>query len=108
MRTAIVIGLAVLLAGCVESTAVMDGGNGTFVISSRAAPLAGGAFGARNVSYEEAQRFCSQQDPTAHVVVLETNSQSVYRCSAGGFDAAGDNDLRFRCEGHRLNGGVSQ
>ena len=80
------------LAGCVETTGVVDGGNGTYVISARAAPIMGGAFGAREAALDEAQRFCQNLDPRDHVIVVSTQSQSVY-----GVSATGDNDLRFSC-----------
>ena len=85
------------------TSGVMDTGGGTYMISAHAAPVRGGAAGANQVAYKDANAFCAQQG--AHAVVLTANARDVYQASfgasrdfaAGGVFAAGNTDLRFRC-----------
>lgn len=46
----------VAAAGCAMATDIMDTGNGTYMISARAAPIRGGAAGAQNVAYQDANK----------------------------------------------------
>jgi len=86
---------------------VMDAGNGVYMISARAAPIRGGAAGAVQVAYKDANAFCGARG--AHAVVLDANDRDVYQSSVGGSwspqggsfgggtFAAGNANLRFRC-----------
>jgi hypothetical protein len=88
---------------------VMDTGDGTYLISAHAAPIRGGAAGANEVAYKDAQKFCAQKGAGLHAVVINTNARDVYQSSVGGAwgtngggfgggtFAAGNTDLRFRC-----------
>lgn len=101
--------LMVSLAGCAMTSDVMDTGNGTYMISARAAPVRGGAAGANEVAYKDANKFCAQKGPGMHAIVLDANSRDVYQGSmggswnrnggsfGGGVFAAGNADLHFRC-----------
>lgn len=93
-----------VISGCAMTSDVMDTGNGTYMVSAHAAPVRGGAAGANQVAYEAAQKFCAGKG--AHAVVLAAGSRDVYQGSVGGSSgsfgggvfAAGNTDLRFRCE----------
>jgi hypothetical protein len=82
----------------------MDTGNGTYMISAHAAPIRGGAAGANEVAYTDANKFC--QAKGQHAVVIDANARDVYQASiggsanafGGGVFAAGNTDLHFRCE----------
>jgi|ERR1700722_16498483 hypothetical protein len=97
-------GVILVLAGCAMTSDVMDTGNGTYMISAHAAPIRGGAAGANQVAYKDANAFCVNQG--AHAVVLTAAARDVYQGSfgaspsfaAGGVFAAGNTDLHFRCE----------
>lgn len=96
--------IAAILSGCAMSSNVMDAGNGTYMISAHAAPIRGGAAGANDVAYSAANDFCVQKG--GHAVVIGDNVRDVYqgafsgssRGFSGGVFAAGNADLRFRCE----------
>jgi hypothetical protein len=87
---------------------VMDAGNGTYMISAHAAPVRGGAAGANDVAYKDANKFCAAKDGS-HAVVVTANDRDVYQGSVGGswngsggsfgggVFAAGNTTLRFRC-----------
>ena len=103
--------IAIGLTGCAMSSDVMDTGNGTYMISARAAPIRGGAAGANDVAYHDAQKFCSQQGAGLHAIVITAADRDVYQSSfggswgphgggvGGGAFAAGGTNLRFRCGG---------
>jgi hypothetical protein len=102
------LGLAVTLTGCAMTSSVMDTGNGTYMISAHAAPIRGGAAGANDVAYTDANKFCAAKG--GHAVVLDANSRDVYQGSVGGsvglnggsfgggVFAAGNTDMHFRCD----------
>jgi len=89
------------------TTDVMDTGNGTYMISAHAAPVRGGAAGANQVAYKDANAFCAKKGE--HAVVITAESRDVYQGSVGGsvgpsggsfgggIFAAGNADLHFRC-----------
>jgi hypothetical protein len=97
------------LTGCAMTSDVMDTGNGTYMISGHAAPIRGGATGANQVAYQDAQKFCIQQSPGFHAIVIGAEDRDVYQSSfggswgtngggfGGGTFAAGNAKLRFRC-----------
>ncbi|MBV9247649.1 MAG: hypothetical protein JO227_00170 [Acetobacteraceae bacterium] len=99
----------ILLAGCAISSDVMDAGNGTYFVSALAAPIRGGAAGATQVAYQDAQKYCAQKNPELHAIVLDVSDRDVYQSSfggswgaqggsfGGGTAAAGKASLRFRC-----------
>ena len=99
----------VALAGCATASPVMDAGDGTYLISARAAPVRGGATGAQTVAYHDAQKFCAQREDGTHPIVVNTQERDVYQSSfGGGFNqygggvggstmAAGAVNFRFRC-----------
>ena len=55
--------VGVALSGCAMTSDVMDTGNGTYMISAHASPIRGGATGANNIAYEDAQKFCAEKSP---------------------------------------------
>jgi hypothetical protein len=91
------------------SSDVMDAGNGTYMISSHASAIRGGATGANSIAYQDAQKFCAQQGPGLHAIVIDAAERDVYQSSYGGsFNqsggsfgggkfASGNVNLRFRC-----------
>lgn len=101
--------MVVSMSACAMTSQVMDTGNGTYMISAHAAPARGGAAGANDVAYREANKFCQQKDG-AHAVVTDANARDVYQAAAGGsygpsggwhgggVFAAGNVDMHFRCE----------
>jgi hypothetical protein len=103
----IIILIGPFLAGCAMTSDVMDAGNGTYIISGRASPVRGGATGAIQVAYKDANAFCAKKG--GHAVVLDSNNRDVYQSSiggswgagsgsfVGGTFAAGNAELRFRC-----------
>jgi hypothetical protein len=96
------------LAGCATATDVMDMGGGVYMISARAAPARGGAAGATQVAYKDAQAFCAAKGTKP--IVVAANDRDVMQGSVGGsfgpnggnfgggVFAAGNATLRFRCE----------
>jgi hypothetical protein len=100
--------IAVGIGGCATASDVMDTGNGTYMISAHAAPVRGGAAGANEVAYKDANKFCMAKG--AHAVVLQADSRDVRQSSfggsfnrqggsfGGGSFAAGNTDMHFRCE----------
>ncbi len=97
------IGAAFTLSACAMTSDVMDTGNGTYMISAHAAPIRGGAAGANQVAYKDANAYCAQRG--GHAVVLTADARDVYQGSfggsggsfGGGVFAAGNTDLHFRC-----------
>jgi len=95
--------LALFLGACAQTSPVMDTGDGTFLVSARAAPAAGGATGAQTRAYREAQQHCAAMDKKP--VVIGTNDRDVYQGGVGGnaygfgggMSAAGEAKMRFRC-----------
>jgi hypothetical protein len=96
-----------LLAGCATTSGVMESEGGTYLISARAAPAAGGTAGANAAAYEEATKFCASKG--GRPIVMTANERDVYQGTAaaswgrtgggagGGVFAAGNANLRFRC-----------
>ena len=103
IHDAAVVGAVVMLSGCAMTSGVMDTGNGSYMISAQAAPIRGGAAGANQVAYQDANAFCARQG--THAVVITADARDVYQGSfgasgsfaAGGVFAAGNTDLHFRC-----------
>lgn len=97
-------GAILVLSGCAMTSDVMDTGNGTYMISAYAAPIRGGAAGANQVAYKDANAYCARQ--STHAVVLTADARDVYQGSfaasgsyaSGGVFAAGNTDLHFKCE----------
>lgn len=105
------------LTGCATTSGVMPGPNGTFMISSFAAPIRGGATGAYKVAFEDAQKHCAGMGKNA--VVVDGTDRDVYQSTAtsygnlnansGGLNAShgassgtfasGTAKLIFKCEG---------
>ena len=107
MRRLLAIGVfsTVLLSACAMTSDVMDTGNGTYMISAHAAPVRGGAAGANEVAYKDANKFCASKNG-GHAVVINAAARDVYQGSIGGSSgsfgggvfAAGNTDMHFRCD----------
>lgn len=103
MRYAVL--LAFALAGCAITSQVQDAGGGTYLIAAHAAPVRGGAAGASDIAYSDANKFCAQKEAGSHAIVVVSNERDVYQGAVGGgpsgfgggIFAAGNVDLRFRC-----------
>lgn len=103
----VVVSSALVLGACATSSGVMDAGNGLYLISARASPMRGGATGAYNVAYKDAQDFCAKGG--FHAVVVDNKDRDIYQSSVGGSwnqsggsfgggtFAAGSVTLKFRC-----------
>jgi len=101
--------LSVVLSGCAMSSGVMDAGNGTYMISTHASAIRGGATGANSIAYQDAQKYCAAKGNGTHAIVVDANERDVYQGSmggswgpnggsiGGGVFAAGNVNLRFRC-----------
>lgn len=77
---------AALVGGCATATPVMDAGDGTYLISARAAPARGGATGAMTVAHEDAIKFCAQQGDGLRPIVVGAQDRDIYQSSfSGGF-----------------------
>ena len=95
--------LLLLLGGCTSASPVMETSDGSYMVSARAAPAAGGATGAQTHAYKQAQAYCAAMDKKP--VVVGTNDRDVYQGGVGGsaygfgggMSAAGEAKLRFRC-----------
>ena len=101
------------ISACAMTSDVMDTGNGTYMISARAAPIRGGTVGANNVAYQDANKFCAERQPGTHAIVVDAAERDVYQGASsgafsgnrsgfsggfgGGVFAAGNANLRFRC-----------
>lgn len=108
MRKLCVAASMLLLAGCAMASDVMDTGNGTYLISARASAMRGGAAGANQVAYKDAQAFCAGRG--GHAVVIAADSRDVAQSSfsgsanrnraqiSGGTFQSGNADMRFRCQ----------
>lgn len=101
--------LAASLSGCAMTSDVMDAGNGNYVISAAASPIRGGAAGASDVAYKDANKYCAAKGSGFHAIVNENADRDVYQSSAGGSFgpnggsfaggtfAAGRTNLSFHC-----------
>jgi hypothetical protein len=97
----------ILLAGCAKTSGVMEAEDGTYIISAHASPIRGGATGANEVAYDEAQKFCEAGGKRA--IIVTAQERDVYQSSfgagwnssggfaSGGTRTAGNANLRFRC-----------
>jgi hypothetical protein len=97
------------LSGCAMTSDLMDGGDGTYLISAHASAIRGGATGANSIAYEDAQKYCARKGQGLHAIVVDAKERDVYQSSAGGswnqsggsFGsgtlAAGNVNFRFRC-----------
>lgn len=100
--------LLLFLAGCSTTSGVMESEGGTYLISARAAPAAGGTAGANAAAHQEAQKFCGEKG--LRPIVVTATERDTYQgaaagswtpsggSSGGGFAAAGSANLRFRCQ----------
>lgn len=91
------------------TSSVMDAGDGTYLISAHASAVRGGATGANEIAYQDAQKFCAEKNASLHAIVVADNERDVYQSSVGGSwnqtggsfgggrFAAGNVNLRFRC-----------
>jgi hypothetical protein len=107
MRLTSVLILGLMLAGCTRTSGVMEGENGTYLISARAAPAAGGTAGANQAAYEEAQKFCATKG--ARAIVITSAERDTYQSfgsatanayggsASSSTSAAGNASIRFRC-----------
>ena len=98
-----------VVSGCAMTSGVMDAGGGTYLISAHASAVRGGATGANQIAYEDAQKFCAQKGNGLHAIVVNSQERDVYQSSFGGTVnsnggsfggakvAAGNVNLRFRC-----------
>ena len=104
------------LTGCATTSGVMPGPNGTYTISAFASPVRGGATGAYQTAFEDAQKYCAKSGKNA--VVLDGQDRDVYQStsmthgsfnansagayggygSGGGTFASGNAKLTFRCD----------
>jgi transcription elongation factor len=101
--------MGALLLGCAMTSDVMDTGNGTYMISAHASPIRGGATGANDIAYQDANKYCAQNQAGTHAIVIGQNERDVYQGSVGGsynshggsfgggVFAAGNADLHFKC-----------
>jgi hypothetical protein len=95
------------VSACAVTSHVMEAENGTYLIAGYAAPARGGAAGATDVAYTDAQKFCVGKGQRA--IVLTAQDRDVYQGAAGGswnqygggvfsgVAAAGHADLHFKC-----------
>ena len=100
---------ALMLSACAMTSDVMDMGGGVYTISGRASPIRGGATGATEVAYSDANKFCAQKHPGTRAVLIDQKDRDIYQSSVGGSwnnsggsfgggtFAAGSANLRFRC-----------
>lgn len=112
----IVLAGASIVVGCATASPAMDMGDGTYLISARAAPARGGATGAMTVAHEDERKFCAQQGDGLRPIVVGAQDRDIYQSSigggfsgtptggySGGFGgstmAAGSVNMRFRCGG---------
>lgn len=103
LSPAVAAATALILGGCATTSGVMEAEGGTYVISARAAPARGGAAGAMQVAYEEAQKFCASKGGRA--VLVDARDRDVYQSAIGGSSsgfagataAGGNATIRFRC-----------
>lgn len=100
-----------ILAACTQASPVMNAGDGTYFVSTRAAPAAGGTTGAYSRAHEEATKFCAARGGEPILVGAEV--QNVYQSAYGGaasgnrygwgggysgsMNAWGSAGMRFRC-----------
>ena len=105
MRMAPLFVLTAILTGCATTSDVMDTGNGTYMITARAARIRGGTTGANSAAYADANKYCSERFSGTHAILIEQNERDVYQSSfngnrygiTGSTSAAGNASLRFRC-----------
>ena len=103
------VAVSTLLSACAMTSDVMDMGGGVYTISGRASPIRGGATGATQVAYSDANKFCAKKQPRTHAVLIDQKDRDIYQSSVGGSwnnsggsfgggtFAAGSANLRFRC-----------
>jgi hypothetical protein len=101
------IAAAPLLAGCAMTSGVMEAEGGTYMISAHAAPARGGAAGATQAAYSDAQKFCAGQGKRPIVLTAQERDinqggmASSWNTSGGfiggGVAAAGNANLHFKC-----------
>jgi len=104
MREVLLMG-TLAVAACAMSSAPMDMGGGVYMISAQASPLRGGAAGANDAAYAEANKFCGSRAKGAHAIVVGRDERDIYATSVsggptafGGSTAAwGNAPIRFRC-----------
>ena len=112
--------IALALAGCAMHSGVMERHDGTFTVSAFAAPMRGGAAGARAYAFEQAQAHCAKEGKRAVLVeqpddivllsnasaaasrsTLNANTTQVHgQSNSGGFSApmaAGQSSIAFEC-----------
>lgn len=114
MRMGWVLLALVTLGACTQASPVMDAGGGTYFVSTRAAPAAGGTTGAYGRAQEEATKFCGQRGDGTHPVLVGAQDRDVYQSAygggivgqpnggfgggfSGGTNAWGSANVRFRC-----------
>lgn len=105
MRKFACLSAILLLSGCAMSSDVMDMGGGVYMISAHASPIRGGAAGANRVAFKDANTFCAHSQAGSHAIVIGAAARDTYQGSVagagnsfgGGFAAAGNTDVRFRC-----------
>lgn len=113
MRTIAFVAVALTVAACTQASPVMETADGSYFISTRAAPAAGGTAGAYTRAQEEAVKFCATRN--GRPVMVGATDRDVYQSAYGGAIsgqpngafvggmsgsqfAAGSANMRFRCE----------
>jgi hypothetical protein len=108
MRKFAAVSAILLLAGCAETSEVMDTGNGTYMITASAMRIRGGAVKAKEMAYDQAKAFCGSRGK--HAVVLGVDTDTTYSSSFGGSvnpsggsfggstAAHQTHDFHFRCQ----------
>jgi len=95
MRYALLLAL-LALAGCTETGQIMDGVGGTYWISSYASGIEGGAFGANDAAYAEANAFCGKAGK--HAIVLDNRDRDLVTSNGNpGFLQPGRTTMHFQC-----------
>lgn len=93
--------LLVSVGACTTVSPVMDGGNGTYLVSAGAAPAAGGPATAQRLAYRAANSYCAAHIAGSHAVILTENlraqSRLIVGAYGGGTVEAGGDGVRFRC-----------
>ena len=81
--------ISFFLAGCTQSSGVLEMGPDTYNISVHAAPARGGVSGAKRLAFEEAKQHCATMDK--HLLVKDTTFGPSTHFPGGTVD------LTFRC-----------
>lgn len=101
------------VAACTKASPIMETADGSYFVSTIAAPAAGGTTGAYTRAQEEAVKFCATKG--GRPVLVGANDRDVYMSTSassyggniwgnvgGGSmsstDAAGTANVRFRCQ----------